>query len=93
METRDPVRCAAQMLARQKQLADTKILRYPDHFRKEGKLPNGDYFYAIKAGNLRAYGWFHAGQFVISHYVYKKRQKLDKADTNRVCANWHNFQE
>lgn len=86
----------AKMAARRKHLADHGQLRSPDHWNTEGTLPNGKHFYAIKADKVRAYGWFstrYKGIFFISHFAFKKGQKLARADTNRVIANWRQIEE
>lgn len=81
----------ARMAARREQLANEVQLRSPDYWNKEGGLPDGKHFYAIKVDRLRAYGWFstrHKGVFYISHFAFKKGQKLAQEDTNRVEMNW-----
>lgn len=91
---RDGVR--AKMLARRNYLADGGQLRSPDHWNTEAVLPDGKHFYAIKIGDLRAYGWFssrHPGVFYISHFAYKQGQKLKAEDTGRVIANWRLIEE
>lgn len=68
-------------------LADTGHLRSPDQFRQEGSG-----FWAVRAGSLRAYGWYGAkGTFVISHVIYKKETKLDPSDSRRMEKNQRNF--
>ena len=87
---------AAKMAARRTLLADKGRLRSPDHWNTEGDLPNGKKFYAIKADKIRAYGWFssqHKGVFYISHFAFKKGQKLATADTHRVVENWRQIEE
>jgi len=89
-------RITAQMAARREHLAKTGLLRSPDHWNTEGDLPNGKHFYAIKADKIRAYGWFSLrdkGVFYISHFAFKKGQKLARADVNRVVANWRQIEE
>lgn len=86
----------ATMTARRKYLADQGLLRAPDHWNTEGDLPNGKRFYAIKAGRLRAYGWFSdkfKGVFFVSHFAFKKGQKLTKEDTRLVIRNWREIEE
>lgn len=86
----------AQMAVRRQLLAERGQLRSPDHWNTEGELPNGKKFYAIKADKIRAYGWFsnrHKGVFYISHFAFKKGQKLDPADTRRVIENWRQIEE
>ena len=86
----------AKMVARRNRLADGERLRSPDHWNTEAKLPDGKHFYAIKADKLRAYGWFsgrHKGVFYISHFAYKRGQKLAAEDTNQVIANWRLIEE
>jgi len=86
----------AKMVTRRQYLADRGQLRSPDHWNKEGGLPDGSHFYAIKADKVRAYGWFstrHKGVFYISHFAFKKGQKLASEDTKRVVADWRNIEE
>lgn len=86
----------AKMAARRQYLADHGQLRSPDHWNTEGTLPNGKHFYAVKTDKIRAYGWFstrHKGVFYISHFAFKKGQKLASADINRVIANWRQIEE
>ena len=88
--------CLARLTARRQQLADTGRLRSPDYWNTEGELPNGKHFYAIKVDRLRAYGWFsnrHRGVFYISHFTFKRRQKLAQQDTNRLIQNWRTIEE
>jgi hypothetical protein len=87
--------CSAKMIARRRQLADEGRLRSPDYWNTEGKLPDGKHFYAIKVDKLRAYGWFstqHKGVFYISHFAFKKGQKLAQEDANRVEKNWRRIE-
>lgn len=89
-------RCLARLAARREQLADTGRLRSPVYWNTEGTLPNGKHFYAIKVDRLRAYGWFSSrdrGVFYISHFAFKKGQKLARQDTNRVIHNWRQIEE
>jgi len=86
----------AQMKARQDVLSEGKQLRSPDHFNKEGILPNSKDFYAIKAGDIRAYCWFsrkESGVLWISHYAYKDSKKLGKDDTAQVIQNWRKHED
>lgn len=86
----------AKMGARRETLANRGQLRSPDHWNTEGNLPDGKRFYAIKADKVRAYGWFsvrHKGVFYISHFAFKKGQKLAKANVNRVIGNWRQIEE
>jgi hypothetical protein len=88
--------CLARLAARREQLANTGRLRSPDYWNTEGELPNGKRFYAIKVGKLRAYGWFSSrfnGVFYISHFAFKKGQKLARQDTKRVIQNWRLIEE
>lgn len=82
----------AKMTALRKRLADFGKIRSKEHFRTEGDLPDGSHFYALKSHKIRAYGWFSNGVFYISHFAYKKGQKLSKADTNKVIANWRKIE-
>ena len=86
----------AKLAARRQYLANVGQLRSPDHWNTEGNLPNDKPFYAIKADRVRAYGWFsshHKGIFYISHFAFKKGQKLAQEDTNRVIRNWRQIEE
>lgn len=88
--------CWAKMLVRREHLANEGRLRSPDHWNTEGMLPDDKHFYAIKVDRLRAYGWFssrHKGVFYISHFAYKKGQKLAQEDTNQVIKNWRLIEE
>jgi hypothetical protein len=88
--------CVAKMVARREQLANQGRLRSPDYLETEDNLPNGKHFYAIKVDRLRAYGWFssrHKGVFYISHFAFKKGQKLAQKDTDRVIRNWRHIEE
>ncbi len=74
----------AQMVARLKMLSSQGGLRSPDVMNTEG---HG--FFAVKTRNgLRAYGWFTqcAGKkcFIISHFIYKKKNKLASEDKDRM---------
>jgi hypothetical protein len=86
----------AKLVARRGFLADQGQLRTPDYWNTEGELPDGKRFYAIKADDLRAYGWFsgrHKGVFYISHFALKKGQKLAKKDARRVIQNWRQIED
>lgn len=79
----------AQMLAKVDELfgrfAETGTLSNREHFNHEG-----DGFWAFKAYQLRAYGWYPSGlprAFVISHFVVKKQDKLAAADKERMQRN------
>lgn len=88
-------RLMARMYARLQQLADTGQLRSPDHWNKESILPNGDHYYAVKMQKIRAYGWYsskHSGVFYISHFAFKRGEKLHKDDHNRVIGNWNKIE-
>ena len=75
--------CKAQLRALIQRLAEIGKLRSGDQFRHEG-----DQIYAVKTRcGLRAYGWFHGnrrGVFVLSHFIMKKKDKLDPKDLNRA---------
>lgn len=79
-------------------LAQEGNLRMPEFFNKESVLPDGAHFYAVKTNSklrLRAYGWFssaHKGSFIVSHYAFKKGQKLEARDTARVIENWRSIE-
>lgn len=87
--------CTAQFVVRRNRLAAGLRMRSPDHFNTEAKLPDGKSFYAIKTTQgVRAYGWY-GGElrvFWISHFIFKNQQKLNAADTNRVCENWRHIE-
>ncbi len=84
--------CKAQMLALIGQLAETRTLKSPEQFRNEGQG-----IFAIKANcGLRAYGWFHRkrrGVFVVSHFIMKKKQKLDPVDLIRAIQNRESYED
>lgn len=81
-----------------KKLAQEGNLRMPEFFNKEDVLPDGAHFFAVKTNSklrLRAYGWFsgkHKGSFIVSHYAFKKGEKLEARDTARVIANWRSIE-
>ncbi len=57
----------------------------------EGDLSKAKKFFAIKRIPIRAYFWYsdvHKNTIVISHYVYKKWQKLRTEDIKKVKLNW-----
>ena len=57
----------------------------------EGDLNKDKKFFAIKRIPIRAYFWYsdvHKNTIVISHYVYKKWQKLRTKDIRKVKLNW-----
>jgi hypothetical protein len=84
------------MAERRERLANQGQLRAPDHWNSEGTLPDGKQFYAMKAGQLRAYGWFsrrHKSVFYISHFAFKRGQKIAREDSNRVIRNWRAIEE
>lgn len=85
------IACTAQLFRHINTFADlgTDGLRYPDHYEDEG-----DGFFAFKARcGLRAYWWYHTerGVVVISHFAYKKRQKLSKLDKDKMKSNRENY--
>lgn len=88
----------AKIFALIKRLSDHGNLRMPDHFNKEATLPDDSHFYAVKTNStmrLRAYGWYsskHKGTFVISHFAFKRGEKLDDRDTARVNENWRSIE-
>jgi len=84
------------MAARRQHLANEGQLRSPDHWNTEGRLPDNKHFFAIKAGKIRAYGWFsdrNKGIFYISHFAFKKGQKLSREDSHKVIQNWRQIEE
>ena len=57
----------------------------------EGDLNKDKKFFAVKRIPIRAYFWYsdvHKNTIVISHYVYKKWQKLRTEDLRKVKENW-----
>lgn len=78
--------CKAQLRALIKRLADVGKIFSQDQMRMEE-----DSIFAIKTRcGLRAYGWFHRqrrGVFVISHFIMKKKQKLNRGDLERAKKN------
>jgi len=87
----------AKMVARREILANKGQLRSPDYWNTEGDLPDGKPFYAIKPDTkIRAYGRYskrYRGVFYISHFAFKKGQKLSSKNTMRVITNWRNIEE
>lgn len=83
--------CIAQLNRMIERFADHGKLHSPEQMNNEG-----DGIYAIKARcGLRAYGWYHSsirGVFVISHFICKKKQKLDSADLDRSNANRRTYE-
>lgn len=80
----------AQMIALIKRLGDGHRMSN-ENFPKEGELPDGSYFRALKKIPIRAYIWLSKktpNTYYVSHYIYKKCQKLKKSDTKKVCDNW-----
>lgn len=78
-----------RMLAKVERLFErfvsTGVLNNEEHFNSEG-----DGFYAFKAYQLRAYGWYSSvmkGSFVVSHFVRKKKDKLRPEDKARMKRN------
>ncbi|WP_049780559.1 hypothetical protein [Nitrosococcus halophilus] len=85
----------ARMRRIREYLADGRRLS-KETFPKEGKLPDGSHFWALKKIPIRAYVWLSTKSqrtFYISHYIYKKRDKLVKSDIKRVCDNWRKIEE
>ncbi len=57
----------------------------------EGNIKKDKKFFAIKRIPIRAYFWYsdvHKNTIVVSHYVYKKWQKLRSEDIEKVKSNW-----
>jgi hypothetical protein len=70
-------------------LADSGRLRSPDQFRQE--TPG---FWAIKAGKIRFYGWYEPNStFVLSHVIFKAKDKLAQSDIDRMNKNQTQFRE
>jgi len=89
-------RLMARMYMQLQQLADTGKLRSPDKWNKEAKLPNDKHYYAVKMTRVRAYGWYsskYSGVFYISHFAFKRSQKLQRDDHNRVIGNWKHIEK
>lgn len=86
--------CKAQLRQLMKRLADTGKLRSPEQFRFEE-----DQIFVIKTKcGLRAYAWFQTLKdrqptIVISHFILKKRQKMDRRDLKRAQKNRRAYQE
>ncbi|EJA4670177.1 hypothetical protein MVR12_005178 [Escherichia coli] len=84
-----------QMNSLVKRLAEGDRLS-KDSFPPEGELPSlkgkpKKHFYAFKKIPVRAYGWYSdtkPKKFFISHYIYKKTDKLSQSDTSLVQGNW-----
>lgn len=78
--------CKAQLRHLLKLFAETGRLRSGEQINSEG-----DGFFAIKTRCcLRAYGWYHRYRrsvFMVSHFICKKRQKLNPADIARANKN------
>jgi len=73
-----------------------------ENFPQEGYLPkrkgqhNAKKFNALKRIPIRGYCWlsqWHKDTYFISHYIYKKRNKLNESDTNRIGTNWSRIEE
>ena len=57
----------------------------------EGDLNKDKKFFAIKRIPIRGYFWYsdvRKNTIIISHYVYKKWQKLRTKDIKKVKLNW-----
>lgn len=87
----------AKMAALLKRLADHGRLRNPDQMNAESFQGKPTKIFAVKAGQFRAYGFYCQVQgkkaFFISHFIIKKKQKLDKADYDRAMGKrqrWFN---
>lgn len=62
--------------------------RVPSQFNLEGIIAKNTQLYALKVKQVRCYGWYDSASFVISHYTFKKQQKLSKADVHRAERNF-----
>ncbi|WOG28260.1 hypothetical protein [Endozoicomonas sp. 8E] len=85
----------AQMRSLLVRLADGHRMT-KENFPKEGDLPDGSKFRAIKKIPLRAYLWRskkYPGKCFISHFIYKDFQKLKAQDITKVCNNWREIEE
>ncbi|NJN48325.1 MAG: hypothetical protein HC808_19680 [Candidatus Competibacteraceae bacterium] len=87
----------AQLRALIEQLANSGRLKSPEQFRNEG-----DGFYAIRTKiGLRAYGWFAnkkngvsvKGLFAISHFIKKKKDKLDPRDKALMIRSRQRYEQ
>lgn len=78
--------CKTQLQVVIRKLANVGKIFSQDQMRLEE-----DGIFALKARcGLRAYGWYHRkrrGVFVISHFIMKKTQKLDRKDLDRAKEN------
>jgi hypothetical protein len=78
-----------RMLAKIEELfrrfAGTGGLSNDEQFNNEG-----DGFWAFKAYQLRAYGWYSPEirrAFIISHFAIKKKNRLSSSDKDRMAQN------
>ena len=85
----------ANLRAQNHRLADGYRIS-SNSFRSEGKLSNGKKFYALKKIPIRGYCWLSTTKqstYFISHYMCKKKDKLDRSDTEKVIKNWKRVEE
>ena len=85
----------AKMKAFRESLANGKRMSN-ENFPKEGTLPDGTHFRALKKTPLRAYLWEstkHPKTFFISHYIFKDFQKLKRNDVTKIRDNWRRYEE
>lgn len=84
-----------------KRLADLgKQALSREHFPSESATPlvgsNSDKFYCFKRIPLRAYCWFsvtHENRVYISHFIHKKKIKLDSRDIEKASNNWRRVEQ
>lgn len=78
--------CLQQLRRLAERFADLGRLQSPNQIRDEGEG-----IWAIKARcGLRAYGYYDPHRrsiFVISHFIHKKKNKMDPADHQRAKDN------
>lgn len=82
---------AAKIDALFERFVDAGKLSNREHFNSEG-----DGFWAFKAYQLRAYGWYSRRlprAFVVSHFVIKKKDKLQAVDKDRMQRNRKDFEQ
>tara|TARA_B100000767_G_scaffold270445_1_gene294112 strand:- start:1013 stop:1405 length:393 start_codon:yes stop_codon:yes gene_type:complete len=78
-----------------KRLSDGQLMTR-ETFRKEGELPrqtgrSNGHFFCLKKQPIRGYCWLskkYPTTYYISHYILKRKDKLQKVDTAKVHKNW-----
>lgn len=87
----------AKLVSYLKQLADGEQLRSPDRFRTEGDLPGKSTgkFFAVRlkngAANIRVYIFVFKGDWWISHFTNKKKNKLSRGDKEKVEESYRSL--